>query len=249
MRNSAVLFRGINQVLDAYDANEVPSWAIWNGKTSLIFKHVGTDMAEGAQLLKQALEKLRKSGTEASLILAVYEAPGKSINNKTPFDNSFPFSLWDPMNDDHSPYYASKAKDNETIEELRAKVAALEADQEEEPEMPTVWGKVMGMIEPMLSQPDVQQAVMYWVAEKVRGILNINKPVSMAGITSPSPQPAAENSQASNWDKLAPDQQQKLNQAIEILMGEDPQIGDHLLALAIIARDNRSKYNMALKFL
>lgn len=251
---AAVLFRGIDQVVRAYQSAEIPAWSLWGGKDQLLFSYSGDDMQEGENLLRQALEMLREGGSTAHLVLKVYSdlpekkdgKPGK-IKSNTPWDNSFGFSLfgWD----EESPIGQARTQGYRNLEDRIDKMQQLitnfiEREPEEEEEKPRGF---MGMIGGILEKnPQLQEMIVMGIAQKVKGFFNNDKtPVAaMAGIDDQKPQQAG-----TAWDSLAEDQRQKLQKAMEMLMRVDPQIGDHLLGLANIAVNQPSKYQMALKFL
>lgn len=244
MRNTAVLFRGKSAVVDAYIANDIPAWSIWNGPQQLIFKYDGDDLTTGEDLLKQAIEKLRRSGSEAALTLKVYSDIKGGIKSNTPFDNSFTFSLYDPT-EGGSPYQQNRTAVQQELDDMREEIRQLKAEpvEEEEPEKKGAVGAIMGVIEKMLAEPEIRQAVMGFVVSKIRSFVNPFKPQPVATMG------AVDTPQASAWDTLSEDQKTKLNQAVEILMQCDKEIGDHLLGLAMIAKNDPGKYQMALKFL
>ena len=84
--------------------------------------------------------------------------------------------------------------------------------------------------------PEIQKQIAMGIAGFVGNILGLKMPGAIAGIQEPGP--------AGQEVPLEPDQQTKLDQALDILCIKDPFIGDHLLKVALIARDNPGKYNM-----
>jgi len=240
---SSVLFRGVNQVIKAYHAMDVPSWSMWAGKNQLLFSYSGDDMLEGENMLREAISMLKEGGTDASLILKVYQdVPNGKIKNNTPFDNSFGFSLYDLEEDSPAMRYRTQGYRNleEKVEQLQQQLAGRA--EEEEDEKPQGF---MGKIGAILEKPEIQQMIIGAVAGYVKRFFN-KEPIvaSMGEIHQP-----AHAEQGSAWDSLSAEQRDKVQNAMDILMRTDPKIGDHLYALALIAQNEPSKYQMALKFL
>jgi hypothetical protein len=225
--------------MKAYDRVDVPAWSLANGK-DIIFSYSGTDQAEGAQMLQQALEMLADNESQAILSLRVYDDhDGRKITNKTEWTNSFPFALFDPEDGMvHQPRGKSQ---------LLARIDALEKQlAETEEEKPAGF---MGKIGAILDRPEIQDRLMSTVIGMVQNIFGqTNKPAAMGSVPGQQPPAAAPagDTQGSNFDKLSADQQEKIKQAMEVLMARDPQLGDHLLKLAQMSVD---KYKMALTFL
>jgi len=244
---TSVLFRGEEQVIEAYESMDVPAWSMWLGSSQLLFsypkKNETANIVDGANSLREAIHMLKRGGTSSQLLLKVYEElPQGKIKSNTPYDNSFGFTLFGI--DEESPAVQVRTQGYKNLEERIDKLAQLVmADREEQEEKP---GGVMGMIGSLLEMPGAKEAVVSEVIGLIRNLFNKNPqpPVAtMAGTTTQN-QP-----QGSKWETLPTEQQEKLKKAMEMLMGVDPLIGDHLLGLANIAVNQPSKYQMALKFL
>lgn len=247
---TAVLFRGEEQVIEAYESMDVPAWSMWLGMSQLLFsypkKGETPNIVDGANSLREAIHMLKRGGTSSQLLLKVYEElPQGKIKSNTPYDNSFGFTLFGL--DEESPAVQVRTQGYKNLEDridkLTELVLAEKVDTEEKP------GGIMGVIGGFLEMPGAKEMIVNEVIGAIRKLFNKNAPyqpttqsATMAG-TSTQPQ------QGSKWETLTAEQQEKLKQAMEMLMGVDPLIGDHLLGLANIAVNNPSKYAMALKFL
>lgn len=235
----SVQFRGIEKVLSAYDNMQVAPWALFSG-SQLLAKSEATEIESGKALLSQLLNDLNNDDNVATYTLCVYDdlAEGEKIKNKTPFDGSFNFKLNDTMND-------YKAQRNAGIGQVAERLAAIEAKLEkgneafeDEPESSSPWGHI-GKI---MDHPEVQKAIAGRFVAILDGITNMFTPKaaplspSAVGIGSVAPQ-------------LSQEQTAKLNQALQYLMSADPQLGDHLLTIAIIAKNDPQKYSQLITML
>jgi len=94
-----------------------------------------------------------------------------------------------------------------------------------------------------------------WTPDKVTSVIN-GIHLLIDKIKEPVKQPSTAingaeetKSQNTNGTKLSAEEMERVQQAINILKNHDPEIGTHLLKLAAIAKNNPSKYKMALSFL
>jgi hypothetical protein len=105
------------------------------------------------------------------------------------------------------------------------------SDDDESPKRSGIAGMLNGMIE----NPDIQRAI----ASKIMGWIGVNVPArgpaKVAGMAGQS--------------VLLPGQPEKVQQALNILAGCDPELGDHLLGVAKIAQDDPGKYKWIVKML
>lgn len=249
MRTQAVQFRGKKQVIDAYEANEMPAWSVWCGPQNLMFAYEGNDSGEGAELLGQVLDKLKQGGSEAAYTLKVYdELPkGRKISTVTPASRSFNFGIFD-LNGQDTPYHQRQMSTvgilerrfNDMQETMMKELLSELDERRKKKEEPEKEGGVMGMINGLLDQPAIQQAIagkiMSWFG---MGPVIGQAPAQVAGIDQGDPE----------MSRITPEEYAKLEEAIQILAQHDKKIGTHLLGLAHIARDSPAKYKMALTFL
>lgn len=263
MKSSACQFRGLDQTMSAYIANDVPTWALKNGPNQLLFKYDGVDESEGSQALAACLKMLQKGGSAAVYTLCVYDdwKKGGKIKNNTPYDNSFNFCLYEDEED--RPYNQRKAayqaEYDERLTRMEAMIKNLSEPQEEEEE------KVSGfhqMLAGFLSHPQIQQAI----AGKVVGFIESFSPMStigkVAGVPAEElqerdfqenkrdPQQDDEDELFEDaWNSISEEDRRKVSRSIRILLGSDKDFPDHVAKLADMSINNKSTYNMALKFL
>jgi hypothetical protein len=250
MKSNAIQFRGQEQVMKAFEMNNMPNWSIWNGQNMMFVGDEG-DISENADLLLQAMEMLKDGGSEAAYTLKVYKTvPNGGIKNNTPWDRSFNFSIYN-SNSPGSPFQqrtnAVLGVIDQRFEQLKADMLERvfdkidKEDAEEEEAAKKGPGGFIGMVNGLLENPQIKEVLMSKVAEFVGNILGTNKAVGAIGAL-----PEKNNAVGLH---LEADQIEKINQAIAILAEHDPKIGDHLLKLAALARDNPSKYKMGLSML
>lgn len=244
MRSNATQFKGLDQVLEAYEMNDMAAWSLWNGQ-DLMFASNAKDIGTGADELRQAIEMLQKGKSEAAYTLKVYEvAPGKILSN-TPYSRAFKFHLFDG-NESRSPQ-ADRANSvmgaiNSRFEEMQATVMErlfdkLDAEDAEDAK-PLKPEGIMGIVDGLLQNPQIQMAVANKIGALITGLFGMTPgPQAIAGI----PKAGDNNIPAA---ALSEEQEEKIDQALEILAKVDSQIGDTLLKIAAIARDQPSKYAM-----
>jgi hypothetical protein len=249
MRSTAMVFRGSGQVLGAYVANDMPAWAICNGK-DIMFAAEETDMAEGEASLREALEMIKRGGSKAIFTLRVYELEGKAkILSNTPFPRAIPFTVFDDE-EELAPYdqrrrgYMREVEErlqaqDKIIMELRAELAEAE-EQEEKPK------GVSGFLAGVMESPQGQQ--MFWnvvgaIVSKIVPMQNANGPAAVAGIGNAEVDPDEIQS------VLEAGQPEKVQQAVNVLCTKDPKLGDHLLAVAGIAVNDPNKYKFLIGML
>lgn len=250
MRSNAIQFRGEEQVLKAFEMNGMPNWSIWSGQ-NMIFVGEEDDMNANTDLLVQAINMLKEGRSEACYQLRVYKkVPNEGLKTNTPADRSFQFSVFD-SGAVGSPFQQRQSSMMGLIDQKfqELQVGVLERvfdkldreDEEEEEDKKKGPGGVMGMINGLLENPEIKAVLMSKVAEVAGRWLGTSPSVGAIGALPPTAQPLAL--------ELDQDQLNKVNEAMVILTAHDKKIGDHLLKLAALARDNPMKYKMGLTML
>jgi hypothetical protein len=245
MRSNAVAFRGQKQVVAAYEANDMPGWAICNGKpVDIMFAYEGAEMTEGADLLNEVLKRMCAGSSSAAYTLRVYEFNAKSkIMSNTPYNRAFTFKLYDEE-DEYSPFesgrrhYAKEAE--EKVLALQGQIDALkkqiEEDEDDDDRPEGVQGFIAGIMEdPMLKQVVIRTIA--GMASKFMGIAPM--PAAVAGI--------GEGAEKKYVLKVG--QPEKVQAAVDILCTVDPDLGDHLGKLANIAVTKPDTFNMLIGML
>jgi hypothetical protein len=241
---SSVQFTGIENIIEAFEANDIPYFGVFAGK-SLIFKNPTRgeeaiqDTFEASELLRSFLYKLNK-GSNAVYTLKLYEnVPAGGITDKTPANFSINFRLnLEGMyltNDKAVQYEQKQSQQAEILAELKAlrmKVETIEGTDEEEEEKNPIIGA-------LTSNPEVMNALVMAAVGAITGIISKfapqQQPIKM--------QPAI------NGITDEPTEQQKIDKAIEVLSQSTPNLGDSLLILAKMSIDNPQQYKWLLGML
>jgi len=250
MKSNGVQFRGEEQVLKAYQMNDMGPWSLWQGN-NMPFVSEEDDVNAGADLLRQAMAMLKEGGSEATYTLRVYKKiPEGGIRSNTPFDRSFNFSIYNP-GAVGSPFQQRTSAVigvmNARFEEMQANIMERlldkldKEDEDEEAEKKKGPGGVVGMLNGLLENPQIKDLLMKKVADLIGSFLGTSPTVGAIGSLPGMEQPVPLS--------LEEEQITKIKEAVAILAQHDKKIGDHLLKLAALARDNPHKYKMGLQML
>ena len=231
--SKAVQFRGIKNVVKAYENKKVPAWGLFQ-QTQFLEKYEGDSIEEGATLLRDYLEALdQRSNDMNTYTLCVYEDTGK-INSSTKFDASFNFRLADTIEDHMQSKMAGVYEDR--IRGLEDKINQLQEPAEMEM---TPQEKMWAMVGKILEHPQIQQAIATRVLGFVDSLGN-----TLSGVFKQPAQRAAIGTVSNAQDENA-----KLQQAVNILVTVDPALGTHLLKLAEVAQADPAKYEQLIGML
>ena len=244
MSSNNTFFRGKDAILRAYRFNKVPAWGIFLGKDPM-FSYEGLDLEEGEDLLAQVIDNLIECMGQGTYQLRIYkEINGdKGITNKTEYNYSFRFQLFDE--DEYNTRNPSR-----TVAALQKRIEELEEEDEEED------NSVMGKIGRVLQRPEVEQfligKIMGWVNQAFAPKQPM--PANMAGFTNmdttqqqePGPefQPPT---LAELYNRLPQLEREKFDQATYVLLSNDPQVGTNLLKLATLLQNNPATYQALTK--
>jgi hypothetical protein len=235
-----VHFRGIGPTVDAYEKNAIVPWAVVSQKELLFACPADLyDDPDGAESeLSNVLQMLQAGGSEGVFSLQVYKIDaGKDILSTTPFYRSFRFSLAEygamsPYNLQRSTF-ATEVKDK--VDRLEEMMLELMEERKKEPETRSGIGSVLNGI---IQNPDFQMAMIGKAASWL-GIPLPTQPARVAGL----------ENKGTGESVLNPEQVKKVQDALDILCRLDAKLGDHLMGIAKIARDDPGKYNMLSKML
>lgn len=224
--SASVHFKGIDNVLNAYEQRAVPAWSLWQG-SQFLFKYEGNDISEGATALNEILDRLAQSSNAIYTLKVYEELQGGKIKDKTPHDGSFNFKLNLDSQEITTSQYGALRNQNAILEKLeRLEQRMNEREEEEEEEEPK---SKLGLIGEILNDPGISQIVMPLVS-KLLGINGANTPrPTIAGI---------------NDDEAA-----TLKQAIEILKKSDPDLPAHLMKLAKLSQESPDSFKFLLNAL
>jgi hypothetical protein len=244
-----VVFRGITEVVEAYEANDIGPWALIIGNDVFCACELPT-VEEGKPMLEETLRRLHKGNSRVTFDLRVYKLKGsEEIDSSTKHFRGFRFSLY--QDSDQTPYEHGRrqaALDYEPrFEEMRKEIEELKgalakAEEMEEDEKPS---SVNQMISGILEMPNVKQAL----SMKLIGLIDKIVPMNLGGGARPAAIAGVPASAPSGTSLLDSDQQQKVQQAVNILCTKDAKLGDHLLGVANIAISDPDQYKWLIKML
>lgn len=233
--------QGEEAVLAWYDENvdpDYPNWSIWMGKT-MLGRSKESSEANARAKLQVNLMAAQQNGYDKQMSLRLHDAETSGrLNNATSY---YALCYFYPTQQQMGYVSGSGGvqmmnfPNNPRLQELAEKVISLESRMtamEAEFESEDSEGNRVGNAENPWLQLLQHPMAIGLINKVIPGIMDAPAPMGSIGQV-----PDSGN------------QQEKLNQAILILGPLDPLIGDHLLALAIIARDQPDKYKMALTLL
>ncbi len=238
--SSSVQFKGIDNVLSAFENRNVPAWSLWQGR-QFLFKHEGNDLKESADSLHQILDQLNES-TNAIYTLKVYEDwNGGRIKNNTPDDGSFNFKLNAEGQEITLSQYGKVNGMGAISERLAAIEERLTDKEEEEPK------SKFGMIGDILND----EALGPIVAPILTGLLQkILTPVKRTESGQATTQQPTQN------DFMRPaaiagieEYEQTLSEAIAILRKADPKLPEHLTKLAKMSQEDPGSFQQLLSIM
>ncbi len=243
---ASVQFRGISNVLQAYNYKEVEVWAIFEGKR---LQHKGTGETE----LKEYLNLLSVGGSNATLILKIYEdlTDPREVKSSTADDGSFSFKMMDIDEDPDFVFRSNRSQSmgklGDVLTSIDNRLQLLEGGGDEEPEFgKAIQTAVIGAIE----DPQKLGAII----EVIKGIFSggsVSKPIAAlgnvirsdgAGTIEREPNGNGNEFEQLETAKTYEDQIKRLGTAIDILSEVDPALVLHLEKLADVARRDPKKF-------
>jgi hypothetical protein len=232
----SVQFRGIDAAVKAYENQSVPAWGLFQG-AQFLSKYEGNSVGQGAELLEQFLTALdQRSADGVTYTLCIYDGltDGEKIKSTTKYDGSFNFRLIDNI----ESYNGSKGA---YIAGLEKKIADLENDEPD----PTPKEQIFAGLGKILEHPDVQQMLATKVVQIMDGLSGTITGLfkNVVPMQQTQTRPAAIGAANASEENL------KLQQAVNILVEIDSELGTHLLQLATIAKADPSKYNLLIGML
>ena len=183
--------RGIDQVIESFNLNGTPFFAIYQGK-DLKFQHLENDIDSASELLQNNLRVLEQGGSTAPLKIVYYydvNAAGKLTNENIKGSNTF--RVCNP-----GAYNSAGYGSNEIIVPYRERkndayeqrIAALElqlSEEAEEEEAPQAVGGFNGVLMGLLNNPQVQEVIIGRLLTVLDKILpppqNSNAPAMVSG--------------------------------------------------------------------
>ncbi len=240
-------FRGLENVLRAYNYKSVEAWSVFDGKNLM---HKGW----GEEELREFLTLICEGGSGVCYTLKVYEdiEDAKKIKSSSPDDGSFRFKLVDVESDPGYTYRTnSLGSVNDNLRLLNERLDKLEGPIDEDETFSESVGKAMqNAVIGAIENPEKIGAFV----DAIKQLLGISVPrpaighISRAGAGYPLPNTGekitamgnefeqTENA-ASYEDKI-----NRLSACIDLLERFDPKIVEHLEKLAAMAQSNPKKF-------
>lgn len=235
---------GTDGVLEWFDAvAREPYYSLWNGK-QICFAYADPDQVKGRDLLETNLRAFENQGVTDLFTLKLHSALDRAgaVTDKSPVSGSLNFRPVDmyaqqvggttPINAYHN---------NPGMRQILADLQELKADREAEDLPAEPDPGVLGTINRVLEIPGVQEAV----APLISGLIAKIFP----GIPMPAPAAvpsAAAIQPAGSLAGIPQDQNEKIDQALDVLEQSSPTIGDDLLLLANLSQSDPAKFQMML---
>lgn len=240
MSSGAVQFKGIDAAMRAFEYNKIPNWALYVAR-ELLTSYTGRNMKDATDALQQFLEMLKEHNSAGTYQLRMYQGLKATVNDKTPYTNSFKFKLMDDEEYEGgggpSNFRMAMAR-MDKIEQLLLGQVQQEIDEEEEEEEPSFMGTIQSAFAEKLKDPQVQQFLM----GKVIGLVNgwIGRPQPAATMNGqPTNLPASEA-----YAALPQEQRDAMDRGMLILLNGDPNIGTNLEKLAKMLATDPGQYAM-----
>lgn len=210
---------------------DTPYYSVWLGK-QLRFTYDGDDIEEGAELLKKNLEMVSRQRNSSLLTIKLHKEKNRYVNDKTPYNAAIEFRCV-PIEEDEVAY-ASLPKG--IIGQLQQQIKDLKEEKNAAPK------GIMGYLEPMLENPEVQAMLAGMAAGVFQKVMGIFAPGGQPGALPTShPQPAAAMAGVQDPNET---EAEKLDEALLNLEKADPEIIDDLARLAKLATDKPDVFKL-----
>lgn len=232
------MYQGLNNVLAAFQRQQqTPFFSVWKGK-DLLFSYNVDDTEGSYNFLAENLTAAEENGNRDILKIKFHpEKEKKFITDSTPVTGTLFVRVcpWDPQEYRNNLPMIMGPVNNEILNKLTAMESRLNAmDEEQEEEEAEIGATGMegaiGKVESLLNNPIIQKIAASPMFNNLLSGLFGSNPVtqgSIAGIPN----------------------DEKINQAIEILKQHDDNIADDLYKLAMIAKNNPAMFNMLINSL
>lgn len=238
VRSPSIQFRGLDQVLRAYQNQQIPNWAIFQG-TQFLFSDDKPKLKldEGEETLRGTLQMLDQSPEVYTI--RVYKSVSDGITNATKYHGSFNFLLADQSkSDEYSDYRAGINRRLSGIEDTLKKLVPDDEPGDTPPAGEQISG-INQLVGKILENPNTTDYIVGKLINLVERLVPSTVP----------PQPQLQ--QAAKVAGIPTDMSQieKITRAIDIMLPVDPLLGDHLLKLATVAETAPDRFTNLLSML
>jgi hypothetical protein len=231
---------GTDSVLQWYDTNaKTPYWSVRDAKGDILFFYAGKDENESRQHLEDNMRMAEAQGVEATLTLKIHPRCPKEgyfgKNEEGIVITHFRPSSYNPTSYQPVNSFANDQLLNE-LRAMRSELAAIKMKQEMEEaeefedDEPEEENALMGF----MKNPAIQNMLI----AQISNLFNPNQKVThVAGVM--------DGAEA----EVESDEDDKIDQAIEVLKQYDDQLGDDLLLLSDMAEKDPMQFKFLLKML
>lgn len=206
-----------------------------------------SDIEEATERLRGELNDLEEIDNGLKYLFYTFsEVPTKNWKVKKEWDTYYGFNFpkktqieaerssgkdryYESKNAEHSLIREMLAEVKKDNEKLREKIEVLENSEPDEVIEQSAQSNILGAV---LNNPQIQAVLAGVLTNIVGNTFNQPKPQAMAGIP-----------------QINQTEEQKIAQALEILLKHNDRLGDDLLLLADMADNNTFQFNMLLKML
>jgi hypothetical protein len=245
---ASVQFRGISNVLKAYNYKEVEVWAIFEGKR---LQHKGNGETE----LTEYLNLLALGGSNATLILKIYEeiTDPREVKSNTADDGSFSFKMMDIDEDPDYQFRSTRSQSmgrlGDVLLKMDERLQLLESGIDE----PEGIGKALetamiGAIEDpqkLGAMIDIIKGLFSTGPKPVAALGNVHRITTNEPLTvdnNPAQATSGNEYEQRETEKTFQDQVKRLGAAIDTLSEADPRLVVHLEKLAAVASRDPKKF-------
>lgn len=225
----------------------MPYYSIWSGR-QIVFSWPEDDMGKGKDILENNLRAFEDQGITDLFVLKLHPALDKSgyITDKSPVTGSLNFRPSPQFIQSQMGGPELSFPRNAGMQHLADEIRSLRAERDamNDDSLVSEDAGVLGTINKILSIPGVTEAVQPLIMGLTSGL--------MKSMGMPLPDPAAVPAvplQPAAMAGISPDQDDKINQALDILEPMAPELGDDLLRLAALAQRDPAQFQMLLNML
>ena len=221
---------GVDSVVDWYSLNaeQFPYFSVWRNNTDIFFQYNEDDVEKGIELLRNNLLAAEQNNYKDILIIKLHPYKEKNfISRKTDVAFSYTFRLFSLEQLQTTPYNPLFNSNN--FNKIEERLSGIEERLNEEPEEEEQQSSISGIINNLLNNPEMQKALVGFIGTLASKFL-MPKQNSLAIGNIPND---------ANEDV-------KIKAAIEVLKQYDSNLGNDLLMLGEMAKNNNSQFNFLL---
>lgn len=153
---------GADEVIEAYKSKGKPNFSMWC-KSAIVCQYNGDDMDEGAEMIREEIERNVKRQFSHECFLKIHPDNEKNYTLKSPVYYNIVFKSYD------SPDFAAASNPAvfnyammEKLNEITSRLNAIEEEEEEEPEQEEQQTAISGMlagINQLIAHPIIEKLI------------------------------------------------------------------------------------------